>query len=91
MFCLVRPPGHHALNTGNIEGFCFYNHIAITAKYLQSSYDVEKILIVDWDYHHGNSTEYFFMKIRQYFFFLLMINLLTQVQVRQIKKEEVKV
>ena len=69
VFCLVRPPGHHALNTGNIEGFCFYNHIAITAKYLQSSYDVEKILIVDWDYHHGNSTEYFFYEDPSILFF----------------------
>ncbi len=60
IFCLVRPPGHHALNTGKIEGFCFYNHIAITAKYLQVKYKFKKILIVDWDYHHGNSTEHFF-------------------------------
>ena len=60
IFCLVRPPGHHALNTGKIEGFCFYNHIAITAKYIQAKYKLKKILIVDWDYHHGNSTEHFF-------------------------------
>ena len=60
VFCAVRPPGHHALNTGKEEGFCYYNHIAITAKYLQKKYKIYKILIVDWDYHHGNSTEYFF-------------------------------
>jgi len=60
IFCLVRPPGHHALNTGKDEGFCFYNHIAITAKYIQEQYKLSKILIVDWDYHHGNSTEFFF-------------------------------
>ena len=42
IFCLVRPPGHHALNTGRIEGFCFYNHIAITAKYIQAKYRLKK-------------------------------------------------
>lgn len=60
IFCATRPPGHHALNTGNHEGFCFYNHVAISAKYIQEKYKLSKILIVDWDYHHGNSTEYFF-------------------------------
>ncbi len=60
IFCLVRPPGHHALNSGKIEGFCFYNHVAITAKYLQKKFELKKILIVDWDYHHGNSTENIF-------------------------------
>ena len=60
IFCAVRPPGHHALNTGKDEGFCYYNHVAITAKYIQKKFKLKKILIVDWDYHHGNSTEYFF-------------------------------
>ena len=59
-FCAVRPPGHHALNTGKHEGFCYYNHIAISAKYIQKKYKLKKILIIDWDYHHGNSTELFF-------------------------------
>ncbi len=57
VFCAVRPPGHHALNTGKVEGFCFFNNIAITAKYLQKKYSYKKILIVDWDYHHGNATQ----------------------------------
>ncbi len=69
VFCAVRPPGHHALNTGKDEGFCFYNHIAITAKYIQKKYNLEKILIIDWDYHHGNSTEYFFYEDPTVFFF----------------------
>ncbi len=60
VFCALRPPGHHALNTGKDEGFCFYNHVAIAAKYLKTKYKKKRILIVDWDYHHGNSTEYFF-------------------------------
>ena len=56
-FCATRPPGHHALNTGREEGFCFYNAIAIAARYAQIKYGLGKILIVDWDYHHGNGTE----------------------------------
>jgi acetoin utilization deacetylase AcuC-like enzyme len=59
-FCLTRPPGHHALNTGREEGFCYYNTIAIAARYAQKEYGFEKILIVDWDYHHGNATEAMF-------------------------------
>jgi len=56
-FCATRPPGHHADNTGREEGFCFYNAIAIAARYAQQKYKLEKILIIDWDYHHGNATE----------------------------------
>ena len=69
IFCAVRPPGHHALNTGKEEGFCYYNHIAITAKYIQKKYQIKRILIVDWDYHHGNSTEYFFYDDSSVLFF----------------------
>ena len=57
VFCVTRPPGHHALNTGKEEGFCLYNHVAIAARYAQKVYKRRKILIVDWDYHHGNGTE----------------------------------
>ncbi len=56
-FCLTRPPGHHARNTGREEGFCFYNSVAIAARYSQQIYGLKNILIVDWDYHHGNATE----------------------------------
>jgi acetoin utilization deacetylase AcuC-like enzyme len=56
-FCAMRPPGHHALNTGQEEGFCFYNNVAIAAKFTQDVYERPKILIVDWDFHHGNGTE----------------------------------
>jgi len=59
-FCASRPPGHHALNTGKEEGFCYYNHAAIAARYAQQQYGLKKILIVDWDYHHGNGTEWAF-------------------------------
>ncbi len=60
VFCATRPPGHHAINDGREEGFCYYNNIAIAAKYAQQKYGLKKVLIVDWDYHHGNSTEYMF-------------------------------
>ena len=69
IFCAVRPPGHHALNSGKDEGFCYYNHVAITAKYIQKKFKLKKILIVDWDYHHGNSTEYFFYNDPSVLFF----------------------
>ena len=60
-FCAVRPPGHHA---GNYKamGFCFFNNVAIAAKYLQKEHAVEKIVIIDWDAHHGNGTQYMFDK-----------------------------
>jgi len=60
VFCATRPPGHHARNTGKVEGFCFYNGVAVAARYAQEKYGLKKILIVDWDYHHGNGTEAFF-------------------------------
>lgn len=59
-FCASRPPGHHAMNTGQEEGFCYYNHIAIAARYAQQQYKMKKVLIIDWDYHHGNGTEWTF-------------------------------
>lgn len=55
-FCAIRPPGHHANNTGREEGFCYYSNAAIAAKYAQSL-GYEKVLIIDWDYHHGNATQ----------------------------------
>lgn len=56
-FCAIRPPGHHANNTGQEEGFCFYSNAAIAARYAQDVHGFEKILIIDWDYHHGNATQ----------------------------------
>jgi len=58
-FCAVRPPGHHA-EKGYAAGFCIFNNIAISAKYLQSVYNIERIAIVDWDVHHGNGTQHSF-------------------------------
>ena len=56
-FCASRPPGHHANNTGREEGFCFYSNAAIAARYAQRVHGLERVLIVDWDYHHGNATQ----------------------------------
>lgn len=58
-FCALRPPGHHAANKGEF-GFCFYNNIAIAARYAQQEHKLGKVLIVDWDYHHGDGTEWAF-------------------------------
>ncbi|KAM9813340.1 histone deacetylase 7-like [Neosynchiropus ocellatus] len=55
-FAVVRPPGHHA-NRSSPLGFCFFNSVAIAAKQLQNKLNVSKILIVDWDIHHGNGTQ----------------------------------
>ncbi|XP_049342450.1 histone deacetylase 7 [Astyanax mexicanus] len=58
-FAVVRPPGHHA-DPSNPMGFCFFNSVAIAAKQLQQKLSVTKILIVDWDVHHGNGTQEIF-------------------------------
>jgi acetoin utilization deacetylase AcuC-like enzyme len=55
-FALVRPPGHHALRN-RAMGFCLFNTMAIGAAYLKRRHDAKKILIVDWDVHHGNGTQ----------------------------------
>jgi len=55
-FCAVRPPGHHAL-ADTAMGFCFFNNVAIATRYLQKHHDLSRVLIVDWDVHHGNGTQ----------------------------------
>jgi len=55
-FCAVRPPGHHALES-KAMGFCIFNNVAIGARYVQGKYKLPRVLIVDWDVHHGNGTE----------------------------------
>ncbi|XP_030054016.1 histone deacetylase 7 isoform X6 [Microcaecilia unicolor] len=60
-FAVVRPPGHHADHT-TAMGFCFFNSVAIAARQLQQKLCVSKILIVDWDVHHGNGTQEVFYR-----------------------------
>jgi len=55
-FCLVRPPGHHATPERGM-GFCLFNNVAVAAKYIQSRYSLDRIVIIDWDVHHGNGTQ----------------------------------
>jgi acetoin utilization deacetylase AcuC-like enzyme len=59
VFCAVRPPGHHA-EAGRAMGFCLYNNVAIAARYVQKKYGLSRVLIVDWDVHHGNGTQHSF-------------------------------
>lgn len=59
VFCAVRPPGHHA-EAGRAMGFCLFNNVAIAARYIQKKYGLKRVLIVDWDVHHGNGTQHSF-------------------------------
>jgi acetoin utilization deacetylase AcuC-like enzyme len=59
VFCAVRPPGHHA-EAGRAMGFCLFNNVAIAARYVQRKYGLSRVLIVDWDVHHGNGTQHSF-------------------------------
>jgi acetoin utilization deacetylase AcuC-like enzyme len=54
--CLVRPPGHHAM-TGRAMGFCLFNNIAVAARLAIDEFKLGRVLIVDWDIHHGNGTQ----------------------------------
>ena len=58
-FAMVRPPGHHAEKDMAL-GFCLFNNVAILARYLQQQHGLDKILILDWDVHHGNGTQHSF-------------------------------
>jgi acetoin utilization deacetylase AcuC-like enzyme len=61
---LCRPPGHHAIHS-KAMGFCIFNNIAISACYLKKKYNLKRILIVDWDLHHGNGTQDSFYNDKQ--------------------------
>ena len=54
--CLIRPPGHHALRDAAM-GFCLFNNVAVGARLAVKSLEIDRVLIVDWDVHHGNGTQ----------------------------------
>lgn len=60
-FAVIRPPGHHA-QSAESNGFCVFNNVAIAARYAQSRHDVSRVLIVDWDIHHGQGVQYLFQE-----------------------------
>lgn len=66
--CLVRPPGHHATPNRSM-GFCLFNNIALAAQRARQKHGLSRILIVDWDVHHGNGTQDIFYTDPQVFFF----------------------
>ena len=67
-FCVVRPPGHHA-TPGKGMGFCLFNNIAVAARHAQAKHKIGKVLIADWDVHHGNGTQDIFYDDDTVFFF----------------------
>lgn len=69
-YCNVRPPGHHAVRDSAM-GFCLFNSVAVTARYAQRAYGFQRIMILDWDVHHGNGTQDAFYNDPSVLFFSL--------------------
>jgi len=67
-FALIRPPGHHA-EKSRAMGYCLFNHIVLGALFAQKRLNLKKILIIDWDLHHGNGTQHAFEKDPSVLFF----------------------
>jgi acetoin utilization deacetylase AcuC-like enzyme len=67
-FCAVRPPGHHAERSQGM-GFCLFNNVAVAARHLQAVHGLSRILVVDWDVHHGNATQHTFEDDADVFYF----------------------
>jgi|TARA_B110000037_G_scaffold140677_1_gene159060 acetoin utilization deacetylase AcuC-like enzyme len=67
-FAALRPPGHHAM-PANAKGFCFFANAAIAARYAQKHHKLERVMIVDWDVHHGDGTQSIFLEDPSVYFF----------------------
>jgi acetoin utilization deacetylase AcuC-like enzyme len=67
-FCAIRPPGHHA-EVSEAMGFCYFNNVAIAARYLQQQWHISKVGIIDFDVHHGNGTQHIFEKDASVFYY----------------------
>ncbi|MCP4371055.1 MAG: histone deacetylase [Deltaproteobacteria bacterium] len=67
-FCAVRPPGHHA-ETAEAMGFCYFNNVAIAARYLQLRWEITNVGIFDFDVHHGNGTQQIFEQDSSVFYY----------------------
>ncbi len=67
-FCAVRPPGHHA-EVEKAMGFCYFNNVAVAARYLQSEWNIKKVGIIDFDVHHGNGTQHIFERDSSVFYY----------------------
>ena len=68
VFCAVRPPGHHAEYDAAL-GFCYFNNVAIAARYLQIEWGIQRVGIVDFDVHHGNGTQHIFEEDPRVFYY----------------------
>jgi acetoin utilization deacetylase AcuC-like enzyme len=68
VFCAVRPPGHHAEANAAL-GFCYFNNVAIAAKYLQNRWKIGKVGVIDFDVHHGNGTQHIFERDATVFYY----------------------
>ncbi|MGD8992106.1 MAG: histone deacetylase [Desulfobacterales bacterium] len=67
-FCAVRPPGHHA-EVSQAMGFCYFNNVAIAARYIQREWGIQRVGIVDFDVHHGNGTQHIFERDPTVFYY----------------------
>jgi len=66
-FVIARPPGHHA-ERAQAMGFCFFNNVAVAARHARDAHGIERVLVFDWDVHHGNGTNDIFSASRQVLF-----------------------